>query len=197
MPGAAWAGCSESAREQANELKFSPQFFTVEQLADHDGTGLESMLLLAIRSSSSEAPIVLDVAASGEEYYGPGRPYHCFTGRDCSRAFSLSSLAKTHHHGNMSGASEAEWNTLDEWFKKLSSKYPMVGTLLLTPTELSPSCEAVMAADGAEGAAAGAKDRTRRSSSEESETKELMAAGYNAESAPASDAAEDDWKEVC
>ena len=210
MPSAptAWAGCSASARAQAKELKYSPQFFTEEQLAEHDGNGPESMLLLALRSSDSESPVVLDVESGGESFYAPGNPYHVFTGKDCSRAFSLSSLAKEHHHGNMDGASETEWKTLDEWFEKLSAKYPTVGTLLppkVPPQSLPSTCGAAAAAAAAAEVLShpppAAEDpRGGRSSSEESinSTEGDMPDGHSAAAAaPASDAAEDDdWREV-
>ena len=127
----AWGGYSAEARAQAQELKCSPQFMTAKQLAEHDGTGPDSMLLLAIRSSnSSENPIILDVEAGGEGFYGPGCPYHGFTGKDASRAFSKSSIKPAHWHGDMDGATASEWSVLDEWYTKLSAKYPIVGYLV-------------------------------------------------------------------
>lgn len=77
---------------------------------------------------------MLDVSA-GADYYAPGMAYHCFTGRDCSRALSLTSLKPEHLHADMSAASASEWNVLDAWFEKLTSKYPTVGTLRSDRTE--------------------------------------------------------------
>ena len=124
-----WAGCSAAADEQARELRLNPQFMTHRQLRPHDGLGADSMLLLALRSSRSDRAVILDVS-SGADYYAPGSPYHCLTGRDCSRAFSLTSLKPEHLHADMAEATASEWTVLDEWAEKLKGKYPTVGTLL-------------------------------------------------------------------
>ena len=120
---------SPTSRATAHELRHNPQYMTADELAEHDGTRPDSMLLLALQSSTSGDIAILDVSA-GSDYYAPGMPYHCFTGRDCSRAFSLTSLKPEHMHSNMKDASDAEWAVLDDWHKKLSAKYPMVGILL-------------------------------------------------------------------
>ena len=120
---------SASARAQACELAFNPLFMLTSELREHDGQSEDGMLLLAIRSSRSDAAVVLDVSA-GADYYAPGMAYHCLTGRDCSRAFSLSSLKPEHLHADMSEATDSEWATLDEWADKLTQKYPTVGFLM-------------------------------------------------------------------
>ena len=120
---------SSEAKAQAQELRFNPRYFTAAELAQHDGVAPDAMLLLAIRSSGSETAAVLDVSAGGSDFYGPGRTYHVFVGADCSRAFSLSSLAPEHRHGRMDGATQEEWQVLDDWHDKLVAKYPTVGLL--------------------------------------------------------------------
>ena len=100
-------------------------------LAERNGTKPDSLLLLlALRCSASRhSALILDVS-EGDEYYGPGGPYHCLTGRDASRAFSLTSLKPEHLHAEMSSATDEEWKVLDDWFNKLSAKYPSVGFVL-------------------------------------------------------------------
>lgn len=121
---------SHAARAQAHELAHNPLYFTPDELAQHDGSSEDAMLLIAIRSSSNPVTAsVLDVA-NGSEFYGPGNPYHCFTGKDASRAFSLMSLKAEHMHPDMQDASTEEWAVLDDWAKKLSAKYPSVGFLI-------------------------------------------------------------------
>lgn len=123
-----WVG-SASACAQAKELRYNPlDMDASELLAQGRGLGADSMLLLALKSSRSERAVVLDVS-SGADYYAPGMAYHCFTGRDCSRGLSLTSLKPEHHHADMSEATAGEWNVLDAWFEKLTGKYPTVGML--------------------------------------------------------------------
>tara|TARA_B110001452_G_C14993848_1_gene347437 strand:+ start:94 stop:636 length:543 start_codon:yes stop_codon:yes gene_type:complete len=119
---------SETALAQSDELKYNPQYMEERELRAHDGLGDDAMLLLALRSSHSDSAVVLDVS-SGADYYAPGMAYHCLTGKDCSRALSLTSLKPEHLHADMSDATASEWNVLDAWFNKLTGKYPTVGTL--------------------------------------------------------------------
>merc|ERR1711908_259299 len=97
----------------------------------------DGMLLLAIRCRALDEVTVLDVSG-GADFYGPGAADHLFTGRDCSRAFSLGSLDAAHLHGCMEGATESEWSLLYEWQSKLCAKYPTVGTLLSPPNQPQP-----------------------------------------------------------
>ena len=121
---------SAAARAAALELKSNPQFMTPADLAEHNGTKPDSLLLLALRCSASRhSALILDVS-EGDEYYGPGGPYPCLTGRDASRAFSLTASKAEHLHAEMSSATDEEWKVLDDWFNKLSAKYPSVGFVL-------------------------------------------------------------------
>ena len=121
---------SPEARATAHEMRFSPQYMTTQELAMHDGTQPDCMLLLALRCSAEPlSAAILDVA-SGADFYAPGGPYHFLAGRDCSRALSLTSFKPEHQHANMDEASDADWGVLDDWHKKLSAKYPTVGVLL-------------------------------------------------------------------
>ena len=138
--GSSWGGCSAVARANAQELRFNPQFMTADEIAVHDGVATkDSMLLLALKSSKCEQAMILDVSSS-PDYYGPGAPYHVFTGRDSSRAFSLTTLKAEHIHADMTGATPQEWAVLDDWAAKLSAKYPVVGTLLAEPQRPAKDC---------------------------------------------------------
>lgn len=132
-----WKGDNSEARALATEYKYNPRHMSAEELAEHDGTVHGRPLLLAFRSSEGDAPIIVDVS-DGADYYAPSGPYHCFAGRDCSRALSLTSLRPEHLHGNMEAATASEWAVLDEWATKLTAKYPVVGSLVViaTPAEV-------------------------------------------------------------
>ena len=143
---------SAAARAAALELRSNPQYMSAAELAQHDGTQPDGMLLIALRSSSTpDAADVLDVSQS-PDFYGPGSPYHVLAGRDGSRAFSMTSLNPEHvRQDTMEGASQSEWEVLDQWHSKLSAKYPTVGILPV------PSPPRGASASGVEQAAVGLK----------------------------------------
>ena len=71
-------------------------------------------------------------------------PCLCILGRP-----RRSMLAPEHHHASMDGATAAEWKVLDEWFVKLSGKYPTVGMLTRAPqatprAQEGERCESVL-----------------------------------------------------
>ena len=136
-----WAGCSASASATAMELRYNPQYMTESELATHQGLRPDSMLLLALKSSTSAQATILDVSEGALDYYGPGAPYHVFTGRDCSRAFSLTTLKPEHLHADMTDATREEWAVLDDWAEKLSAKYPVVGTLIPEAKPANPQTD--------------------------------------------------------
>merc|ERR1711975_54047 len=110
----------------------------------NDGTQPDNLLLLALHRTGSEHATVLDVS-EGAEFYGPGAPYHVFAGKCCSRAMSLMSLEQTDCHGDMSAATAKEWDVLDNWYTKLSDKYPTVGWLSLPTKALTGLAEQIAA----------------------------------------------------
>ncbi len=174
-----YVGSSASeAAATAHELKFNPQYFTPAELGVHDGSAPGRMLLLSIKGT------ILDVSA-GVDFYPPGKTYHCLTGRDCSRAFSRSSLKPEDMHNDLSGATDDELKVLDDWFAsaalhvaasappapptasalspspvraELSEKYPTVGTLLPDATPKAAAGGAAAAAGRAAPAGAGSME---------------------------------------
>jgi membrane-associated progesterone receptor component len=117
--------CSKRARMEA-ELHLTS--ITAVELAQCNGLNT-SKLYVAMRCSAEPHSAVIYDVSDGAEFYGPGGPYDCFAGRDCSRAFSLGSLSATDLHADMSQATMAEWLCLDDWHEKLSAKYPVVGRM--------------------------------------------------------------------
>lgn len=60
---------------------------TLEELSSYNGSDKTLPIYLAVNGS------VYDVT-NGRDFYGPGSPYHCFSGRDATRAFVTGCLDK-------------------------------------------------------------------------------------------------------
>jgi len=74
---------------------------------------------------------VLDVSYGGKEYYGEGGPYFVFAGIDASRALAKMSFQPDDLTSyDLSDLTPDQKKTLDDWDKRLSSKYPIVGTIV-------------------------------------------------------------------
>ncbi|KAF9902113.1 hypothetical protein EC991_005282 [Linnemannia zychae] len=94
--------------------------FSHEELAKFDGTKPEAPIYVAIKGS------VFDVSTK-KESYGPGGGYHCFAGKDASKALGKSSLKPEDCVADYSGLDEKERKTLDDWFIFFEKRYPIVG----------------------------------------------------------------------
>ncbi|KAF9570288.1 hypothetical protein EC968_002007 [Mortierella alpina] len=95
--------------------------FTPEELSKHDGTDPSAAIYVAIKGK------VFDVS-SKKEMYGPGAGYHCFAGKDASKALGKSSLKPEDCIADYSGLDEKEMKTLDDWVVFFEKRYPVVGT---------------------------------------------------------------------
>lgn len=58
---------------------------------------------------------VFDVSAK-RDTYGPGCSYHCFTGRDASRALGKSSLKEEDLLADYTTLDSAQLKVLDDWY---------------------------------------------------------------------------------
>ena len=92
----------------------------------YNGRDISRPLLLAIKGR------VLDVA-EGEDYYGPEGPYKIMAGRDASKAFAMMSLKEEDAHADLSGVPDEHLKILDDWYDKLTKKYPTVGRVHFVP----------------------------------------------------------------
>lgn len=100
--------------------------YTLEQLREFNGVG-DKPILIALKG------IVYDVTSSFD-FYGPEGSYHCFAGRDASRAMAKFTLdEKDLSNNDLSDLSSYEKNSLDEWVEKYDyyKCYPKVGKLVL------------------------------------------------------------------
>ena len=96
------------------------------RLLVYTGRDISRPLLLAIKGR------VLDVA-EGEDYYGPEGPYKIMAGRDASKAFAMMSLKEEDAHSDLSGVPDEHLKILDDWYDKLTKKYPTVGRVHFVP----------------------------------------------------------------
>jgi len=97
-----------------------PRPFTKEELRQYDGTE-NRPIYIGVKGK------VYDVSSRGE-FYGPEGPYHCFAGRDASRALALGSLeAKDVENSSLEGLAAGELETLEEWIQSYEMKYDVVG----------------------------------------------------------------------
>jgi len=95
---------------------------TLEELKQYDGSDLKKPLLMAIKGQ------IYDVSQS-RVFYGPGGPYHMFTGKDASRALAKMSFEDKDLNGDLSDLGVFEMEALQDWEYKFMEKYIKVGTV--------------------------------------------------------------------
>lgn len=107
---------------------------TLQELAKWNGMDPQRPLLLAVRGK------VFDVS-KGSSFYGPGKPYSVYAGKEISRALGKMSLEDKECNDDLEGLTAKEIETLQQWEEKFCNKYPIVGTVIhpmeLTLEELS------------------------------------------------------------
>eukprot|EP00299_Pterocystis_sp_00344_P000608 c10191_g1_i1.p1 GENE.c10191_g1_i1~~c10191_g1_i1.p1 ORF type:complete len:115 (-),score=25.15 c10191_g1_i1:30-374(-) len=97
--------------------------FSLAELSQYNGV-IRQEIYLAVDG------IVFDV--TNAEFYRPGGGYHLFAGNDATFCLATMSL-DAKNVGKMDFDLDDEQKTvLADWVKKLSSKYPIVGRLILT-----------------------------------------------------------------
>jgi len=113
-----------SARAEAaalsTKLQKNPKTFTKDELLAYNGMDRRKPLLLALKGR------VIDVSA-GADFYGPGGPYGIFAGKDASKGFAMMSLKEEDAHSDLTGVDDDHLKILDDWYSKLTGKYPTVG----------------------------------------------------------------------
>ena len=119
-PGAAQSQAARACRSALRSVQ------ACRRLLAYTGRDISRPLLLAIKGR------VLDVA-EGEDYYGPEGPYKIMAGRDASKAFAMMSLKEEDAHADLSGVPDEHLKILDDWYDKLTKKYPTVGRIHFTP----------------------------------------------------------------
>lgn len=112
----------DAAAAESQRLQKNPKEFTKDELLQYNGTNPYKPLLLALKGR------VIDVT-SGCDFYGPGGPYGVFAGKDASKAFAMMSLKEEDAHNDLTGVDEDHLKVLDDWYQKLTAKYPTVGMI--------------------------------------------------------------------
>lgn len=114
--------------ELLRPLRLTPK--ALQEFDGKDGT----RILLSLQGK------IIDVS-SGAESYGPGGNYSSFAGRDVTKCLALMDISEANmDQPNYAPDTEDAVKSLEGWFKRLTSKYPVVGELvpplLLTLDEL-------------------------------------------------------------
>lgn len=104
------------------------------RLRPYNGLVPSKPLLLAIKGR------VLDVR-EGAEYYGPDGPYKIMAGCDASKAFAMMSLKAEDAHDDLTGVDDTHLKILDDWYEKLTQKYPTVGRMVVDETDAKAAAE--------------------------------------------------------
>jgi membrane-associated progesterone receptor component len=106
--------------------------FTPRQLSNFNGFDLEK-IYIAVKGN------VYDVS-KGRSFYGPSGPYSNFAGNDASRGLALNSFESELIRSwdepidDLSGLTDADLKSLDNWENMFKGKYPCVGTLVPDPS---------------------------------------------------------------
>jgi membrane-associated progesterone receptor component len=114
----------DADEDEDEEEKVPPRDFTIVQLRDYDGVKNEK-IYIAMRGE------VYDVS-DARDYYGVNSSYHCFAGRDASRAMAKLSFDEEElSNQNLDDLGIFERDVLQNWIDKFkySKQYPIVGKL--------------------------------------------------------------------
>ena len=96
---------------------------TLEELSKYNGMDPYRPVALAVRGH------VYDVSR-GVGFYGPGKTYSVYAGKEVSRALGKMSLQDSDCNGDIADFTEKEHRILEQWEGKLAAKYPVIGTVV-------------------------------------------------------------------
>ncbi len=111
---------------------------TLEELSKYTGQDGYRPLALSIRG------VIYDVS-TGIGFYGEGKPYGVYAGREVARALGKMSLKEEDCSADMDDFTEKESATLEQWEAKFSGKYPVLGKIV---PSLQLTLEALAGFDG-------------------------------------------------
>jgi len=138
-------GNATDKEEEQDDSKVPPRDFTIDQLRCFTGEGEgPTPIYIALKGD------VYDVS-SAANFYGPGNGYHCFAGRDASRAMAKLSFEETDLNNlKIDDLSPFEKEQLNSWVDKFKyyRDYPIVGRVSEAPKDLFLSLEDMVAYNG-------------------------------------------------
>lgn len=132
-----------TSKETEEEEKEPPRDFTMEQLRENDGLNGKP-IYIALRGE------VYDVSTASD-FYGEGSGYHCFAGREASRAMArLSFEEEDLANPRVDDLGPFERSTLDDWIQKFKyyKCYPVVGRVSAPPAPRDFKREELLAFSG-------------------------------------------------
>lgn len=106
--------------------------FTLEQLKEYDGIKNKSIYIGLCGE-------IFDVT-SASDFYGVGNSYHCFAGRNATRAMAkLSFDEEDLSNQKIDDLGPFERSTLEDWYEKFKyyKCYPIIGKYSIPPTNLT------------------------------------------------------------
>ncbi|KAL3679169.1 hypothetical protein R1sor_022125 [Riccia sorocarpa] len=104
---------------------------SADELSKHDGSNADLPLLVAIRGK------IYDVS-SASDFYGPGKAYAVFAGKDATRALAKMSTKAEDVLPSVEGLTEKEIGVLDDWEKKFNANSQMLRPRLLREWFMRP-----------------------------------------------------------
>jgi membrane-associated progesterone receptor component len=139
-------------KEKEPEKVDPPRDFTIQQLREFDGTGGKPIYVGLCRE-------VFDMSGSAD-FYGVGASYHCFAGRESTRAMAKLSFDEEDLASLVNDDfGPFERNTLEDWYMKFKHYrcYPVKGRVSVPPALRTFTREELAAAakESAENAAKG------------------------------------------
>mmetsp|Transcript_15091 Transcript_15091/g.16363 ORF Transcript_15091/g.16363 Transcript_15091/m.16363 type:complete len:350 (+) Transcript_15091:105-1154(+) len=121
----------KTKEEEENEEPIVLRDFTIEQLREFDGEG-EKKIYVGLCGE------IFDVS-DARGYYGPGASYHCFAGRNATRAMAKYCFDEAElNNPNTSDLGPFERHMLNDWYQKYKyyKCYPVVGKYSYPPKDL-------------------------------------------------------------
>lgn len=133
------SGPNENQKSEPNdkpekEPEVPERDFTIAQLRDFDGTN-DKQIYISLRN------VVYDVSGA-RDFYGVDSSYHCFAGREASRAMAKLSFDEAELcNTRIDDLGPYEISSLDGWEEKFKyyKSYPVVGRVSFPPHDLAMS----------------------------------------------------------